>query len=202
MPKVVDHEERRAEIVRALWRVIARSGMDAASVRTVAAEAGWSLGAIRYYFTTQDELIRFAAEAMLTTAEQRVLRILDAREPGPARCRELVEQLLPMDPERTAEVRVWLAMVVRASVDPVLDDLRLLAWQSERELCRLVVREIRGLPPRPRGSRLSSHEERLAAELQTVVDGLSLQAATVPEQLPASRARTALRRHLDRLRGE
>lgn len=202
MPKVVDHDERRSEIVRALWRVIARSGMDAASVRTVAAEAGWSLGAIRYYFKTQDELIRFAAEAMLTAAEQRVYLLLDARDPGPARCRELLEQLLPLDPDRTAEVRVWLAMVVRASVDPVLDDLRLLAWQGERELCRLVVREIRGLPPRPRGSRLSSHEERLAAELQTVVDGLSLQAATVPEQVAATQARTALRRHLDRLRAE
>ena len=48
MPKIVDHETRREEIAEALWRVVRRDGVRAASVRTIAAEAGWSPGAVRY----------------------------------------------------------------------------------------------------------------------------------------------------------
>ncbi len=54
MPKIVDHDARREEIAQALWRVVRRDGIRAASVRTVAAEAGWSAGAVRYYFPDQD----------------------------------------------------------------------------------------------------------------------------------------------------
>ena len=60
MPKLVDHDQRRREIAAALTRLIVRVGVEGASVRAVAAEAGWSMGAVRYYFGTQEELLRFA----------------------------------------------------------------------------------------------------------------------------------------------
>lgn len=53
MPKVVDHERRREDLARAVWAVVARAGVDGATVRAVATEAGWSIGALRYYFATQ-----------------------------------------------------------------------------------------------------------------------------------------------------
>jgi AcrR family transcriptional regulator len=57
MPKLVDHEQRRRELGEAVWRVIRRDGVEAASVRKVAQEAGWSAGALRHYFSTQSELL-------------------------------------------------------------------------------------------------------------------------------------------------
>ena len=48
MPKVVDHAARREQLAAALWRVVVRDGVEAASLRRVAAEAGWSVGSLRH----------------------------------------------------------------------------------------------------------------------------------------------------------
>jgi AcrR family transcriptional regulator len=75
MPKVVDHEVRRAEIAEALWRVVAREGIEAATIRAVAAEAGWSRGIVEHYFDSKDALVlyacRLALERTLTLVKQR-----------------------------------------------------------------------------------------------------------------------------------
>nr|WP_128645322.1 TetR/AcrR family transcriptional regulator [Rhodococcus sp. BS-15] len=104
MPKIVDHDARRAEIVAAVWRVIERAGMDGATVRSVAAEAGVSPGSLRYYFSDQGELVLFAAEAMT----QRVVHRLEAHPTdgdGLVRAIRVLEELLPLDEDRRAERR-------------------------------------------------------------------------------------------------
>jgi AcrR family transcriptional regulator len=102
VPKLVDHEERRRELGDAVWRVIRSRGVDGASIRTVAREAGWSPGALRHYFSTQSELLTFAMQMVVERIEARV----SALEP-PADPRRAVEQrlheLLPLDKERRAE---------------------------------------------------------------------------------------------------
>ena len=60
MPKVVDHEERRRELAHAVWRVIRRQGVDRASVRTVALEAGWSPGALHQACTSSIQTLAAA----------------------------------------------------------------------------------------------------------------------------------------------
>ena len=46
----------------ALWRITRRQGWDAISLRNVAAEAGVSMGMVQHYFTTKDQMLRFAVE--------------------------------------------------------------------------------------------------------------------------------------------
>ena len=60
MPKVVDHEERRAELAAAVWRLASSDGLEAVTVRRVAEEAGWSTGAVVHYFADKEELLLFA----------------------------------------------------------------------------------------------------------------------------------------------
>ncbi|MET4562444.1 DNA-binding transcriptional regulator YbjK [Lysinibacillus parviboronicapiens] len=36
MPKIVNHEERKASIAKATWKVIARDGLKGATVRSIA----------------------------------------------------------------------------------------------------------------------------------------------------------------------
>ena len=43
MPKIVDHDQRRIELVDATWRIIARLGIESATMREIALEAGLSL---------------------------------------------------------------------------------------------------------------------------------------------------------------
>ncbi|MET0910334.1 MAG: TetR family transcriptional regulator, partial [Ilumatobacteraceae bacterium] len=51
MPKVVDIQERRAELAAAAAQLIARAGVGAATMREVAAEAGWTTVALTHYFS-------------------------------------------------------------------------------------------------------------------------------------------------------
>jgi TetR/AcrR family transcriptional regulator, transcriptional repressor of bet genes len=48
MPKQVDHEERRQEIAAAVVRLVTTRGIETASLRTVASEAGVSMGAVQH----------------------------------------------------------------------------------------------------------------------------------------------------------
>ncbi|NLZ97477.1 MAG: TetR family transcriptional regulator, partial [Micrococcus sp.] len=50
MPKIVDHEQRRRELAQAIWSIIALRGLSAVTLRSVAAEAGVSMGTVQHYF--------------------------------------------------------------------------------------------------------------------------------------------------------
>jgi AcrR family transcriptional regulator len=193
MPKVVDHEQRRRELAEAVWRVIRRNGVDGASVRTVAQEAGWSAGALRHYFHTQSELLEFAIELAAERIRQRVAAVELADDPRRA-VEQLLSELLPLDDERRAENEVWLAFTARALIDPQLR-VRHAEIDDALRAASLRAVELLGLP--------AGRERGLEAErLHALLDGLALHAAMRPEQLPPRRIMAVLRRHLDELEGK
>jgi AcrR family transcriptional regulator len=184
MPREVDHDARREELADALWRLVLRDGIEAASVRRVAAEAGWSSGALRHYFTTQSELLSFAMELVARRADARIAALppgADAR----SRARTVLEELLPLDAERRAEMQVWLAFTMRAVVDPRLRPLRDRTHAHLRDLCREVVDEIGTADPQLEAERLHA-----------LVDGLALHAVVAPRDMPAARQVAVLAAHL------
>lgn len=65
MPKQVDHDQKRIEIVDAALRLVVRDGLDAATVRNIAAEAGTSVRPVQYYFADKKALLA-AAHARVT----------------------------------------------------------------------------------------------------------------------------------------
>ena len=58
LPKIVDHEVRRQELVEAAWRVINRIGLERTTIREIATESGCSTGALAHYFRTKDDILR------------------------------------------------------------------------------------------------------------------------------------------------
>ncbi|WP_033543766.1 TetR/AcrR family transcriptional regulator [Planococcus sp. CAU13] len=62
MPKLIDHDVKRLDIAQATWKILIKEGAGGASVRNIAKEAGITLGALRYYFTSQEELMAFTEE--------------------------------------------------------------------------------------------------------------------------------------------
>jgi len=188
VPRLVDHDARRAEIADAVWRVVRREGIEGASVRRVAAEAGCSTGSLRHYFATQSELVAFAMELVVRRVTERVVAL---RPTGPPvrRAVAYLEVTIPLDDERRAEMQVWLAFIARALVDPALAELRDRAHADLRGLCAGVVRALgvtRDVP---------AEAERLHA----LVDGLALHAVVDPRTTTPRRVRTLLRRHLEAL---
>jgi AcrR family transcriptional regulator len=51
VPRRVDHEQRRRQITDALLRIAGTRGLQAVTMREVAAEAGVSLRLVQYYAT-------------------------------------------------------------------------------------------------------------------------------------------------------
>ncbi len=184
MPKVVDHEERRRELAEAVWRVIRRDGIDGASVRTVAREAGWSSGALRHYFETQSALLTFAIGLVVDRIEARIASLELPADPRAAVERLLLE-LLPLDEERRAENEVWLAFTGRALVDPDLRARHAELHDAQRGACLRAA------------TVLGAHDPALEAErLHALVDGLAVHAAMRPERLAPDRIVALLRRQL------
>lgn len=197
----MDHEARRAELAAAVWRVIGRSGMQGATVRAVAAEAGVSSGALRHYFADQVGLIRFAAEMMTQRVGERLQEHLDIGRTGRELSRSLLEEMLPLDANRRIEGTVWLEALTHARWDPALAELKTAGWFGERYLCRVAVASAKGLqiPLQMRDELDDPSDEEAVGLLHTFIDGLTLQAITFPDQLDARHVSTALDRFLSTL---
>ena len=65
--------ERREQLIDAALAVASRDGIEAATVRAVAAEAGVSLGVVHYCFQDKDELLRAMAHAITAANLERSL---------------------------------------------------------------------------------------------------------------------------------
>ena len=184
MPKQVDHAERRQEIAAALWRIVTTDGIEAASIRRVAAEAGWSAGSVRHYFETQGQLLAFALELVSERVAARIA-LLPAEDDPRRRAGSLLRELLPLDAERRTEMRVWWAFTTRALVDPALEPLRHRAHDDLRQLCLQAA------------DALGAAGVALAGErLHALVDGLALHGLLAPDVTTPERQGALLDAHL------
>ncbi|MEO3788157.1 TetR/AcrR family transcriptional regulator [Actinocorallia sp. B10E7] len=185
MPRIVDHEARRRELTEALWRVVSRDGVEAVSVRAVAAEAGCSPGALRHYFPEQRDLI---ASAMSLVGERTTARI-EALSPSGSTLDQVLaycEQIIPMDDERRFEAEVWFGFISKARHDPEL-----------QELTNGVHRDLRGfVSDLVRAMGLDQDE---TGRLHALIDGLSLHLLLYPGQVTPQEVREHLRSHLSAL---
>ena len=177
----MDHDERRRELAEAVWQVVRRDGVEGASVRAVAREAGWSPGALRHYFPTQSDLLAAAMRAVVDRIDTRLgsFRTTGAAAEVPG----TLLQLLPPDAERRAENEVWLAFTLRALVD---DDLRQLHRDVDRMLlavCRWAIKTLAAA--RGGGDRWDVALE--SARLHALMDGLAVHAALAPPGAVARR---------------
>lgn len=194
MPRNVDPERRRAELAEAVWTVIRRDGLQRASVRNVAREAGLSMGSLRHYFATQAELLCFAMQLVGERARARVRAIEPADDPRET-AERLLQELVPLDEERRAEAEVWLAFTGHALVDP---DQRAIHQRIHDELngaCATAVALLAdaGLVPGDLDVALE------AARLHAILDGLAVHAVMRPEQVTPERIKAVIARHLDTL---
>jgi len=190
---MVDHDERRRELGAAVCRVVAEQGMDAATVRAVAACSGWSTGVLSHYFDDKTDLLLHALSFVAEAAGRRMRRAA-GMEPHEA-LRFVVHQALPLDDARRLEWKVWLSFWGKAS-----SDRRLAAEQARRyERWRSAVEQMvaRALGER----RVDARVREEAAALIAFIDGLGLQASLEPERLPARRQRALADTYLRRALG-
>jgi AcrR family transcriptional regulator len=117
VPKIVDHDERRLELVGATWRIIARLGIESATMREIATEAGFANGALKPYFPTKDTLLTFAFSHVFNRTNERIAEVT-AGKSGIAALRAFCLEVLPLDEERVSEARIVIPFWQKAINDP------------------------------------------------------------------------------------
>jgi AcrR family transcriptional regulator len=118
MPKIVDQESRRQHIADTVMRIVGTRGLEEATVRKVAAEAGVSAGAVQRCFATRGELLRFALHHNNIRFMARVAaRITDPTDFATG-LRVVIDEMLPLDEERRVVAAAALALLAHAAIDP------------------------------------------------------------------------------------
>ena len=194
VPKIVDPDARRRAVTDAVFRVVHRDGLEGASLRHIADEAGLAIGSVRHYFGSHSELLLFALAVLRERMTTRILRHLDRLAgPDPAAPGEVAEavlaEFLPLDEARHQETVVWLAFVTAARTRPELRE------QAARlhEGSRLVVRRV--LDRLAPASDVTLEAERLSS----LLDGLAMTAVLHPDHLSPATTLAILRHHLKAL---
>jgi len=194
MPKVVDHLERREELLEAVWRVLARDGLAGATIRAIAQETGWSAGVLAHYFTDKEDILISAlrlSHTRIVARWEEKLADLD----GLAALRELVLDNLPLDDERELETKLQLIYWDRAVAS---EEVRLARWRRGPTLIDRLDQlageaQARGEIP----SRETSAD--LAERLLGLIDGFSLHALLDPERLTRKRLATLIEQEFTRI---
>ena len=190
MPKKVDHQQRRAQIAEAVCRLAGRQGLDAVTLRQVAAEAGVSMGRVQHYFTTKDEMLLFAFHTISEQVERRIAAAMTALGDSPAprdMLRALLLEMLPLSEPAKAEAPVLAAFLARAVVEPGLTG-------SQHEDSVRLREFVAGHLPATQGDPLLE-----AVGLLALVDGLMSQ--LLIGHTDEETALAALDYHLDRIFG-
>nr|WP_315362652.1 TetR family transcriptional regulator C-terminal domain-containing protein [Cytobacillus firmus] len=188
MPKKVDHEKQKKVLAKAAWRVIKKEGIEGASVRKIAKEAGLSAGSLRHYFSNQSELLAYSMNLVSERVKTRIQNAAFTEDHFENMILVLGE-LLPLDEERRLEMEVWIAFNIKALVDPNLAELSSRVYDEMKEGIRKVIEGLK-----LNGSDLNAGEE--VERLYALVDGLALHAVMNPDHFTESKMKGILRTHL------
>jgi len=194
MPKIVEHDKRKEELAEATWRVIRRDGIEHASVRSIAQEAGMSVGSMRHYFSTQSELFAFSMSLVAERVNNRISAIHYTGHPIQD-IQTLLFELMPMDEERHAEMEVWYAFTVKALSDP---ELHALNEKIYLEMRSGMSRIIEGLVHTGLAA-TDLNQEVEVERLSALVDGLSVHRIIQPNHISTEMLHQVIVRHLESL---
>ena len=133
MPKIIDHDERRDVIIDAVRRIILRGGFESATMREIAAEAGYAHGALHRYFPTKDSLLSAAFVRLYTRANALAEPALEGKH-GLDALRTLCLHILPLGESGRLEARIVVAFWEHAIQHPELwkeNRANLLNWRAQ-----------------------------------------------------------------------
>jgi len=190
MPKIVKHEERKQQIAKAMWRVILEKGMEGATVRNIAEEAGLSLGALRHYFSNQDDLLVYAMTLVQERATERIVSVVQQDLPPKEKVMAVLLEIVPVNEETLAEMEVWFAFM--AYVKHRRDELDV-PNDGIFEGVQKVMTFLSASGLMQDGLDLDLETERLYA----LIDGIAIHALFEKDRLDANRIKRTIRYHID-----
>ncbi|NRQ36374.1 TetR/AcrR family transcriptional regulator [Nonomuraea sp. NN258] len=119
MPKIIDHDQRRSDIIDVTWDLITKGGIEAATMREIASAAGFANGALKHYFPGKEDIIEATYERALSMMNSYIS--LEGRR-GVDALREMCEKSMPIDEDRIQAGRVLLIFWQTSLSNPRLYD--------------------------------------------------------------------------------
>lgn len=142
MPRTVDHDQRRAELVAAAWRVIHEHGIHGATTRAIAAEARTSLSVLAHFFGAKEDVLVAAQTQIYDRIVRRAFEFAGELQ-GVEGLRSALEAALPFDEERAFDAEVNVAFAAAALSDPALGRARRQSHARIRHLLAGTIGEAR-----------------------------------------------------------
>ncbi len=176
----VDHDERRRRIAEVTVEVIAREGLEAATIRRIAAELGGPTKIVTHYFADKQELLVWAYRSLAEQSERYLTEVI-ARDPT-----DIVGALMAMtalDESQALLWRVYIAFWDRAARDLFFAEL-------QRTQIDLALKRIAEVIRARNGER--ADVESLSQRLNALVQGISLLALADKERWSPDRVRSTL----------
>jgi AcrR family transcriptional regulator len=193
MPRVVDAEQRRAELVELTAAEIARDGLEQLTLRGLARAGGWTTGIVTHYFVDKRDLL---IETFRSRADAARRRVEVARAAGATALEAIIDSALPLDGERLANWKVWLAFWGAAVGD---DELTAVQLERHRSFVDTIERALEA----ERSARRLRVDVDIAYEARRLVallDGVAVQAVFQPDRWPPEEQRRMIDDHLTPLR--
>lgn len=197
MPKIVDHDKRRVELVEATWRIIAKRGIEGATMREIAMEAGFANGALKPYFPTKDDLLTFAFAHVFNQTNTR-MDTSTAGQHGLSALRSYCHEILPLDAERLNEARIAIAFWQRALTDPAKAALHDSSMEQWRESLFDKLREARNLGELKEGL----NDDDIVGGIMTFALGAQITATLTPEHHSPDQLRSQLETYISLISSE
>ena len=183
----LDPDVRRAQILDATARLIARKGFHNVRVADIAAECGTSTGTVHYHFPAKDDALR----AALAYYADRFHRQLDAAfataDSTLEKLRRLIEVQLPASDEDVDEWSIWMQAWNEAILDPAQRPGQRVIYTRWRQVVVDLVRACQR-----EGIGATADTDALADRFTSMVDGLAIQVLVQTTEMSVPRMRELL----------
>ncbi|WP_327341687.1 TetR/AcrR family transcriptional regulator [Streptomyces europaeiscabiei] len=121
MPRHVDHEQRRRDIIDASRRILVGGGPSALTIRAVAKELGGSITLVTHFFPTRPELMRAVVAEMIDSYDTE-LAALEEGADAPTRLRILMRWMLPLAEDEWGAEKGRIVLIAQRDQEPSIGE--------------------------------------------------------------------------------
>lgn len=191
MPKVIDHQKKKSELLVAASIAISEYGLGNVTLTHIARSAGCTTGTLGYYFAGKRDIVKQAFSSTFDRIDERLKQRIEENGDS-ADLAEVLAELLPLDDARYRECRMWVNFWAHASYDRELMHLNeemAESWVETIGQCLSVLWA-------PYDNLSPSQRKHLTDMLTAFLSGLIVQTITQPERYSAQEATMTLRSFL------
>lgn len=186
--------DRREAVVHAAWRVAARDGLAAVTIRAIAKEIGYTTGIVMHHFPTKEAIIEEMIERLYKGLRAIYLGAMNGA-PTAERLERLLLSALPLEPNLAFGWKLSVVLQGEAVRSSKIAGLH-------RSYYRLFEGDIRDELARMQEARLLPADTDLGvatARLMVMVEGIGANYALRPRAMPPKLQRLLLKQEMARL---